>query len=50
VAQRRRFQRPTEVPAERLVVVDATRPPAVEARAVVAALRRLSPLSLSQAE
>ncbi len=50
VAQKRRFQRPRDVPAERLVVVDATRPPAAEVRAVVAALRRLSPLSLSQAE
>ncbi|HEU4758547.1 MAG TPA: AAA family ATPase, partial [Dehalococcoidia bacterium] len=46
LAQKRRFQRPSEVPPERHVVVDATRPPQAAARAVVAALRRLSPHSL----
>ncbi len=46
VAQKRRFQRPSEVPSERHVVVDATRPPQAEVRALIAALRRLSPHSL----
>src|SRR3972149_7945657 len=45
-AQKRRFQRPAEVLAERLVVVGGERPLEREARAVLRALRRLSPLSL----
>jgi aminoglycoside phosphotransferase family enzyme/predicted kinase len=45
-AQKRRFQRPGEVPPDRLVTVDTERPLAREARAVLRALRRLSPLSL----
>lgn len=45
VRQKRRFQRPTEVPPERLIVVDASRPVRAQVRTVAAALRRLSPLS-----
>ena len=45
-AQKRRFQRPSEVPPGRLIAVDAEQPPAREARAVLRALRKLSPLSL----
>ena len=45
-AQKRTFQRPSEVPPERHVVVDTRRPLAAQARGVIAALRRLSPLSL----
>ena len=48
VAQRRRFQRPSEVPAERHLVVDTARPLEAQLRAVVAALRGLSPLSFPQ--
>jgi aminoglycoside phosphotransferase family enzyme/predicted kinase len=50
VAQKRRFQRPTEVPAERRVAVDTGRPLAAQARRVIAALKRLSPLSLPRTE
>jgi len=46
VAQKRTFERPSEVPPERHVVVDTARPLQAEARAVLAALRRISPLSL----
>ncbi len=46
VRQKRRFQRPSEVPAERLITVDAARPVAAQVRAVLDALRRLSPHSL----
>ncbi len=46
VAQKRTFQAPTEVPAERHLVVDSARPLDAQARAVLAGLRRLSPLSL----
>jgi uncharacterized protein len=42
--QKRRFQRPTEVPEERLVRVDASRPVKVES--VLKRLRALSPLSV----
>ncbi len=45
-AQKRTFQRPSEVPPERHVVVDTRRPLASQARGVIAALRHLSPLSL----
>jgi len=45
-AQKRRFQRPSEVPADRLVTVGGEWTPAREARSVLRALRRLSPLSL----
>jgi aminoglycoside phosphotransferase family enzyme/predicted kinase len=48
-AQKRRFQRPSEVPSDRLVAVEGKRTPAREARAVLHALRRLSPLSLPPA-
>jgi len=48
-AQKRRFQRPGELPPDRLVAVDGERPQVGEARAVLRALRRLSPLSLPQA-
>ena len=44
--QKRRFQRPSEVTAERLIVVDAQQPLAGAARRVLRELRRLSPLSL----
>jgi len=44
-AQKRRFQRPAEVPPDRLVTVDTERPLGREARAVLRALWRLSPLS-----
>ncbi len=44
--QKRRFQRPSEVTAERLIVVDAEQPLAGAARRVLRELRRLSPLSL----
>jgi len=46
VAQKRTFQPPTEIAPERLVRVDTAKPVAAETRAVIAALRRLSPLSL----
>ncbi len=46
VAQKRRFQRPSEVPEERLIVVDAERPVRSQVRLVLQELRRLSPLSL----
>jgi len=44
VAQKRTFQRPSEVPAERRMVVDTTRFLQTQARTVIAALGRLSPL------
>ncbi len=46
VAQKRRFQPPSEVVAERLVAVDSSRPIEWQAKTVLTALRRLSPLSL----
>jgi aminoglycoside phosphotransferase family enzyme/predicted kinase len=46
-AQKRRFQRPREVPAERLIVVAAEKALAGETRRVLRELRRLSPLSLT---
>jgi hypothetical protein len=45
VRQKRRFQRPKEVPQERLIAVDAARPVASQVRTVLGALRRLSPHS-----
>jgi len=45
-AQKRRFQHPREVAPERLLTVESERPLEREARAVLRALRRLSPLSL----
>lgn len=47
LVQKRRFQRPTEVEAARLVTVDAARPAETQLRIVLAALRKLSPLSVS---
>jgi hypothetical protein len=49
VAQKRRFQRPGELPPDRLVTVEGERPLEREARAALRALRRLSPLSLPAA-
>ncbi len=46
VAQKRRFQRPSEVPPERLITIDAERRLDREAKAVLRRLRRVSPLSL----
>ena len=46
VAQKRRFQRPSEVVGGRLIMVDASRPVASQAKAVLAGLRRVSPLSV----
>jgi aminoglycoside phosphotransferase family enzyme/predicted kinase len=45
--QKRRFQRPNEVPAERLIAVSAEKPLAAETRRALRELRRLSPLSLT---
>ena len=47
VAQKRRFQRPSEVTPQRLIVVDSERPLDRAARQVLRRLRQLSPLSLS---
>jgi aminoglycoside phosphotransferase family enzyme/predicted kinase len=47
VAQKRRFQRPTEVPPERLITIDAEGRLDRGARAVLRRLRQVSPLSLS---
>jgi predicted kinase len=47
VAQKRRFQRPSEVAPGRLIVVDSERPLDRVARQVLRRLRSLSPLSLS---
>jgi len=46
VAQKRRFQRPSEVAEQRLIVVDSERPLDRTARQVLRGLRGLSPLSL----
>jgi len=46
VAQKRALQRPTEVAPERYVAVDSARPLASQVRAVLKAVRTLSPLSL----
>ncbi len=46
VSQKRRFQRPSEVPEERLTLVDAERPARGQASGALKALRALSPLSL----
>jgi aminoglycoside phosphotransferase family enzyme/predicted kinase len=46
VRQRRRFQRPSEVPPERRIIVDASRPIRSQVRPVVTALRKISPLSV----
>lgn len=48
VGQKRRFQRPSEVPAERRVIVDSAWPVARQVRTVLRALRGISPLSLPQ--
>ncbi len=45
-AQKRRFQRTSEVPPERLIIVDTEQPLESEARRVLRELRDLSPLSL----
>jgi len=47
VQQKRRFQRPSEVPPERLIRVDTTRRRASGVAPILAALRRISPLSVS---
>jgi len=47
VAQKRRFQRPSEVTPQQLIVVDGERPLDRAARQVLRRLRQLSPLSLS---
>jgi aminoglycoside phosphotransferase family enzyme/predicted kinase len=46
VAQKRRFERPSEVALQRLIVVDGERPLDRSAPQVLRRLRRLSPLSL----
>ncbi|MCH7484996.1 MAG: hypothetical protein IIA90_07625, partial [Chloroflexi bacterium] len=46
VQQKRRFQRPSEVPPERLIRVDTTKPRAGGVTPILAALRRVSPLSV----
>ena len=46
VQQKRRFQRPSEVPPERLIGVDTTRRRASAVAPILAALRRISPLSV----
>jgi hypothetical protein len=46
VAQKRRFQRPSEVASQRLIVVDSERRLDRAARQLLRGLRRLSPLSL----
>ena len=48
MAQKRTFQAPSEVPTEQHVVVNTGRPLDSQARAAIAALRRLSPLSISR--
>jgi len=48
-AQKRRFQRPGELPPDRLLTVEGERPLEREVRAVLRALRKLSPLSLPPA-
>jgi hypothetical protein len=45
-SQKRRYQRPSEVPAGRLIAIAAEKPLAGESRRVLRELRRLSPLSL----
>lgn len=49
VQQRRRFQRPTEVPPERRIIADSSRPVRSQVRPVVTALRKISPLSVPSA-
>lgn len=49
VVQKRRFQRPSEVPPERLLAVDAERPLRSQLSSVAKGLRRLSPLSVPPA-
>ncbi len=44
--QKRRFQRPSEVPPERLITAGTEKPLGSEARRVLRELRDLSPLSL----
>jgi hypothetical protein len=46
VQQKRRFQRPWEVPAARLLRVDTSRAMTPQVRAAVQALRAISPLSV----
>ncbi|MEX0684348.1 MAG: AAA family ATPase [Dehalococcoidia bacterium] len=46
VQQKRRYQHPTEVPRERLVKVDNTRPRSATVRTILDALRTISPLSV----
>jgi aminoglycoside phosphotransferase family enzyme/predicted kinase len=45
--QRRRFQRPSEVPPDRLVRIDSERPLRFQLQAVLRALKTISPLSVS---
>ncbi len=45
--QKRRLQKPSEVPLDRLVTLDASRPVAHQRRSAIKALRAISPLSLA---
>jgi len=47
VAQKRRFQKPSEVGLDRRIVIDAARPIRVQTRTALASLRALSPISLT---
>jgi hypothetical protein len=47
VGQKRRFERPSEVPAERLLTIDTSRAMKVHVRDAIARLRAISPLSVS---
>jgi len=44
--QKRRIQKPSEIPLERLIEIDSSKRSARQVRAVLAALKRLSPLSV----
>jgi hypothetical protein len=46
VGQKRKLQRPTEVPKHRLITIDNTRPRGATTRAVLESLRAISPLSV----
>ena len=46
VEQKRRFQRPSEVPSERLITVDTTKRRTRSVASILEALRRISPLSV----
>ncbi len=47
VAQKRRFQRPSEIPEARRIVLDGSRPPGSQVAQGLTALRAVSPLSIS---